>query len=206
MDIATAAKLRASLDAQELPDASAWQNSPLIAFCADWRSENPDPGRETGVQLLWSPDRLFIRFRCRFRELFVYDGGNGRRDKLWLRDVAEVFIRPESGEARQYKEFEISPNGDWLDLDIASGQKSVLMCDLRSRVSIDHQSRIWIAELSIPFSCLTAAFDLREAWRVNFFRIEGPEPNRFYSSWRPTHTPQPNFHVPEAFGHLKLEA
>jgi len=25
---------------------------------------------------------------------------------------------------------------------------------------------------------------------------------RFYSAWSPTMTPTPNFHVPEAFGHL----
>jgi len=30
-------------------------------------------------------------------------------------------------------------------------------------------------------------------------RVEEP---RFYSAWRPTNTPAPNFHVPEAFGAL----
>jgi alpha-galactosidase len=39
-------------------------------------------------------------------------------------------------------------------------------------------------------------------WRVNFFRVEGAAEPRFYSAWRPTNTPKPNFHVPEAFGAL----
>jgi len=39
-------------------------------------------------------------------------------------------------------------------------------------------------------------------WRVNFFRVEGATEPRFYSAWRPTNTPKPNFHVPEAFGAL----
>ncbi len=38
--------------------------------------------------------------------------------------------------------------------------------------------------------------------RVNFYRVEGEAEPRFYSAWRPTNTPQPNFHVPEAFGAL----
>jgi alpha-galactosidase len=41
---------------------------------------------------------------------------------------------------------------------------------------------------------------------VNFFRCEGVAPNRFYSSWQPTRTPTPDFHVPEAFGTLRFLA
>ena len=42
-------------------------------------------------------------------------------------------------------------------------------------------------------------------WRVNFFRVEGAREPRFYSAWRATNTPQPNFHVPEAFGKLRFQ-
>jgi alpha-galactosidase len=40
---------------------------------------------------------------------------------------------------------------------------------------------------------------------VNFFRVEGKEEPRGYYAWRPTHTPQPNFHVPSAFGSMRFE-
>lgn len=205
MNKITAGRLRTQPDPQGFPEASEWGNTQLLAFCADWRSENQDPQRETSVQVLWSPDRLFIRFRCRFREIYVYEGGNSRRDRLWMTDVAEVFIRPDADDPRNYKEFEISPNGDWLDLDIAPGAKTILMCDMATRVAVNHQSKTWSAELAIPFHCLAPAFDPGETWRVNFFRIEGREPERFYSAWRPTHTPRPNFHVPDAFGYLYFE-
>jgi hypothetical protein len=52
---------------------------------------------------------------------------------------------------------------------------------------------------------LTEYFDPASVWRVNFFRVEGPTEPRFYSSWLPTNTPQPNFHIPERFGHLRFE-
>jgi hypothetical protein len=188
-----------------LPAAAEWNQSESISFCADWRGENPDPLTTTEVKILWSPDHLFIRFRCNYRELYTYAGGNCLRDELWLRDVAELFIRPEDDNLRHYKEFEISPNGDWLDLDINNGKKTFLSCNLKSQVTVNPSTMIWTAEMGIPFSCLDASFDPRKIWRLNLFRIEGPEPNRFYSAWRPTGAPKPNFHVPDVFGELQLK-
>ena len=51
---------------------------------------------------------------------------------------------------------------------------------------------------------LTANFDPSAPWRANFYRVEGRQEPRFYSAWQPTKTPQPNFHVPEAFGYLQF--
>jgi alpha-galactosidase len=189
-------------DREGLPEPSAWDSAPSVAFCRDWQGQNPDPERETEARLLWSSERLFIRFRCRYRTLYVYEGQTGRRDQLWLRDVAEVFIRPAEADIRHYREFEVSPNGDWLDLDIFPGGKSILSCDLKIRVSVDPSAGIWTAELAIPMNCLTLRLDPGQIWHINLFRIEGPAPDRYYSSWRPTHTPKPNFHVPERFGEL----
>jgi hypothetical protein len=201
MDRVIAVKLEA-LGRDGLPAPSAWDKAPPVAFCWDWRGEHADSQRETQVRLLWSSDHLFVQFFCRYREIYVYEGGNTRRDQLWLRDVAEVFIRTGADETRHYKEFEISPNGDWLDLDISQGAKSHLFSDLKSRVAVDPDIHVWRAELAIPVNCLTTAFDSGEIWRLNLFRIEGKEPGRFYSAWQPTRTTRPNFHVPERFGEL----
>jgi alpha-galactosidase len=198
------AKARGRLDAGGFPDRSAWMETQSVAFCSDWRAEHPDPMRQTTVRFLWSIDHLFVRFHCSYRELFVYEGSPSRRDQLWLRDVAEIFIQPETEELRQYREFEISPNGDWLDLEISPGSKRTLFCDLKSRVALDQEQSVWTAEMAIPMNCLTTAVDPAETWRLNLFRIEGRDPKRFYSAWIPTYTPHPNFHVPEAFGALKF--
>jgi hypothetical protein len=202
MDLVTAKKI-AQMNGM-LPGLADWESAQPITFCSDWRGEHEDPLRETEVRLLWSHQMLFIRFRCRYREIYVYAGGNSRRDQLWLRDVAELFIRPGNEDPGHYREFEISPNGDWLDLDILPGKKTHLFCDLKSRVILDADANLWTAELAIPFDCLTPSFNPGEIWRLNLFRIEGAEPNRFYSAWRPTNTPQPNFHVPDQFGRLQF--
>jgi alpha-galactosidase len=206
MEQVIAAKLRTPPNSQGFPQVDSWMNAPAVSFSADWRGENPDPERETTARLLWSFDRLFFRFDCRYRQIFVYAGGGSRRDELWLRDVAEVFICPESESPNRYREFEVSPNGDWLDLDISPDGKSVLFCDLKSNVVVDPVRRIWTAELAVPMNCLTASFDPGRTWRLNLFRIEGKEPNRFYSAWRPTCTARANFHVPEVFGSLHFQS
>jgi hypothetical protein len=185
-----------------MPDPAEWERVIPVSFCSDWCGENADPRRETQVRLLWSRDHLFLRFHCRYRDFNVYESKNSRCDQLWLRDVAEVFVRPGKDDPRHYKEFEISPNGNWLDLDICRGEKSILFCDLRSRVVINHNDFVWTAEMAIPMHCMTASFNPDEIWRLNLFRIEGREPERFYSAWQPTCTPKPNFHVPECFGEL----
>ena len=186
------------------PAAEAWEEAPPIAFEADWQGKNPDPQRGTEVRLLWSDDTLFLRFRCRYRTLttFADSDADGRRNELWNRDVAEVFLQPDPTVPRRYWEFEISPNGKWIDLDIAPGRKGNPSSGMRSRVGLDEARRVWTAEIALPIRSLTPAFDPSAVWRVNFFRVEGPEEPRFYSSWRATHAPQPNFHVPEAFGRL----
>jgi len=68
----------------------------------------------------------------------------------------------------------------------------------------DEKSHTWNAELAIPMNSLTTKFDPAAIWRVNFYRVEGRNEPRAYLAWQPTHTPQPNFHVPKAFGKLRF--
>ncbi len=127
---------------------------------------------------------------------------NGRRDQLWDRDVAEVFLQPDPSQLRRYKEFEVSPNGFWIDLDIAPGEKRDLKSGMRRRVSLSEAKKTWVAEIALPMKCLVERFDSAAVWKVNFYRVEGAAEPRFYSAWQATRTAAPNFHVPEAFGEL----
>jgi len=190
-------------DAQGFPADTAWELAPPVHFDCDWRGQNRDPRRETRVALLWTPETLFVRFDARYRAITVFSDAepNGRRDRLWDRDVCEAFLQPHPSD-QGYAEFEIAPNGFWIDLAIAPGEKHDLRSGLRRRVRADEKRERWSAVLAIPMKSLTQRFDPRATWRANFYRVEGAREPRFYSAWQPTHTPQPNFHVPERFGHL----
>jgi len=201
---AVAAQMLELPDADGFPTSLAWGRSVLLRFDTDWRGENADPERETEVQMLWTSEWLFLRFRARFRVITVFPDAetNGRREQLWDRDVAEAFLQSDPSQTRRYKEFEISPNGFWIDLDIAPGEKRDLKSGLRRRVILDEAAKTWVAELALPMKCLIERFDPEVSWKVNFYRVEGAAEPRFYSAWEPTRTAAPDFHVPEAFGEL----
>ncbi|MFI5059663.1 MAG: sugar-binding protein [Candidatus Acidiferrales bacterium] len=191
-------------DAEGFPDSSAWAKSPPLRFEHDWKGENADLARSTEVHLLWTTQTLFVRFQTAYRNITVFPDAreDGWRDDLWNRDVAEIFLQPDSRDPRKYKEFEVSPNGQWIDLDIASGEKEELRSKLRRRVVQDAAAKTWTAELAIPMRSLTPNFDPKQTWRVNFFRVEGETEPRFYSAWSPTYSREADFHVPGAFGKL----
>jgi alpha-galactosidase len=193
-----------SLDAAHL--SSVWQQAQPIEFCKDWRGENPDPGLQTQARLLWSKQALYVRFDCRYRELFLFEdsAANGRRDQLWDRDVAEIFLQPDPSRPQLYKEFEVSPNGMWIDLDISNEAAADLKSGLKRSVFLDKKHNTWAAELAIPMKSLIRDFDPARSWRVNFFRIEGANEPRAYHAWKPTMTIEPDFHVPAAFGELRF--
>jgi len=205
--LAEAVRFEGAPDSAGFPDESAWQTARVLCFNSDWQGKNPDDARSTEVRLLWTPENLYVKFQARYRNITIFPDSaqSGRRDQLWDRDVVEIFLQPDSSDALKYKEFEVSPNGFWIDLDISHGERKDLQSGMRRRVHLDEWNHKWTAELAIPMNSLTPHFDARAEWRVNFYRAEGPSEPRFYSAWHPTGTPKPNFHVPEAFGRLVFE-
>jgi tryptophan-rich sensory protein len=217
---ATAMLFHGDVDPEGFPAPDTWLVAPPIHFHCDWQGRNPDPERATEVRLLWNAETLFLRFHCRFRFLTVFPDAepSGRRDRLWERDVAEVFLQPDGHEPGRYLEFEISPNGMWIDLEITPAVKTNLQSGLRRRVGVNQREKAWVAELAIPMRALVenssspdsegnhGPVETRDGkpWRVNFFRVEGVAEPRFYAAWRPTLTAIPNFHVPSAFGYLEF--
>jgi alpha-galactosidase len=186
--------------------APEWKRAHAVVFSSDWQGNTPDPARETSVRVLWSDRTLYLRYECHYRELYVFEDSdpNGRRDHLWDRDVAEAFLQPDPSRERFYREFEISPNGMWIDLNIFPGGLADLKSGMQRSVFLDERSHVWSAELAIPMNSLTKHFDPSAVWRANFYRIEGQKEPRTYMAWQPTRTPQPNFHVPQAFGYLRF--
>jgi alpha-galactosidase len=183
-----------------------WERAAPISFCEDWQGKNAAPERATMVRALWSPEMLYLRFECRYTQVTVFADSepNGRRDHLWDRDVAETFLQPDPSREKFYKEFEVAPNGMWIDLDIGTGELVDLKSGLTRSVVVDEKAHRWTAELAIPMKALTVSFDPKAEWRVNFFRVEGAAEPRNYYSWRATNTEQPNFHVPKAFGRMRF--
>jgi hypothetical protein len=189
-----------------LPSPADWEKTDSVRFDKDWQGKNQDAERSTEVRALWTPQTLFLRFVCRYRELVVFTDAdpNGRRDGLWDRDVAEAFLQPDRFGSRYYSEIEVSPNGMWVDLDIFPGGRRPLKSGMRCTAEVS-DGHVWMAQVAIPIIAITRNFDPAQPWRANFYRCEGQDPNRWYSAWQATNTPEPAYHVPESFGVLRFE-
>jgi len=196
-----------AVDEAGFPDPAEWDKPVPVRFDMDWQGKNEDAGRETEVRLLWTPAVLFVRFVCRYRELTTFPDAeaDGYRHELWDRDVAEIFVQPDRFGSRHYKEFEVAPNGYWIDLDIYPGGLARLNSGLRRRVQVNEAKQVWTAELALPVGAIGGRAAPGQKWLVNFYRCEGTDPGRWYSAWRPTCTEKPNFHVPESFGVVQFE-
>ena len=101
-DTAVALELSSRPDKDGFPSTHAWTRAQPVRFTSDWQDKDADTARETEVRILWTNEYLYFRFRCRYRTLTVFEDSdsNGRRDHLWDRDVAEVFLQTdEAGRA-----------------------------------------------------------------------------------------------------------
>lgn len=191
------------------PASSFWRGSQAISMGSDPHGK-PDPKYRSEIRTRWTRHNLYFLFICPYEELNLKSEPKTSEEtnELWNWDVAEVFIGSDFQHIRQYKEFEISPQGEWIDLDIdldkphhEDGWKWNSGFEVSAR--IDRDAHIWYGAMKIPYS----AVDGRPAaagntFRINFFRSQGPASARHQIAWQ---APMSNsFHVPERFGVMKL--
>src|SRR5205823_3649624 len=167
-------------------------------------------GFRTEVRTRWTKDNLYFLFMCPYDELYLKPSPNTKKEtyELWNWDVAEVFISSNFDDIKRYQEFEVSPQGEWIDLDIDLHKPHhevgwTWNSGFEMKARIDAANHRWFAVMRIP---LTAIDKLSPAagntFRMNLFLSEGPASNHHEVTWQP---PMSNtFHVPEVFGVLKL--
>ena len=170
----------------------------------------PTPGHRTEIRSRWTEKFLYFLFICPYEQLHLKPDPvtDKETNKLWDWDVAEVFVGADFDDIRHYQEFEVSPRDEWIDLDIHSdrldaevGRRWESGFTVKSR--IEREKKVWYGEMKIPIGTI----DSRPAragnqMRINFYRLQGPPPNRAQVAWQPTG--RHSHHVPEAFGRLVL--
>ena len=191
------------------PDASVWKAATPI-YAANGPKGDPTPGHRTEIRSRWSDRNLYFLFICPYETLNLKPNPTTTEEtnKLWDWDVAEVFIGTNFQNIRHYTEFELSPQGEWVDLDIdrdhpLPGGGWLWNSGFKVAARIDSDKKIWYGVMRIPI----AKVDERppepgREMRVNFYRIQGPGPRRKGIAWQPTNAA--TYHVPEAFGRMKL--
>ncbi|MGI8961292.1 MAG: carbohydrate-binding family 9-like protein [Bryobacteraceae bacterium] len=191
------------------PTSQFWRAAPAIVFNGDPFGK-PVPGHRTEVRSRWTKANLYFLFICSYEQLNLKPDPRTdvETNQLWNWDVAEVFIGSNFQNIRKYKEFEVSPKGEWVDLDIDLDSPHhedgwTWNSGFRVAARIDESSKVWYACMRIPYSSVDAKPAARgNTLRVNFYRAQGPKAQHKAIAWQPTH--KATYHVPEAFGVLTL--
>jgi hypothetical protein len=194
-----------SLDAR--PDKPMWRKARPITFQHNNMGEEL-VGHFTTVRAVWTKDELWLLFSCGYDNITIGPGAQTAKEtsELWDRsDVAEAFIAPNPGDIMRYKEFQVSPAGEWVDLHIdreTANHDASWDSGYRVAARIDSGSQTWWGEMAIPLKSFGVQMPTAGTrWRANFYRIEHGPPRRGLA-WQPTH--QRTYHVPQAFGWLEF--
>lgn len=191
------------------PDAAPWRGVTGI-FMDKGPKGDPVPGHRSEVRSRWTNANVYFLYICPYQELHLHPNPSrtAETNQLWDWDVAEVFIGTNFQNIRRYKEFEMSPQGEWVDLDIDRDKMDnpdawLWNSGFEVKARIDEGRKIWYGEMRIPIKSIddrppAAGIEMR----INFYRCQGADPHRKYIAWQPTQAA--TFHVPEAFGRMRL--
>jgi hypothetical protein len=190
-------------------DDSEWDSARPVHITQMWSGDPAPAPRHSEARILWTNHSLLVRFVCRQEEPLVVcptPKTGAKTVKLWDRDVCEIFVAPQSETPNRYFEFQASPAGEWIDIEIsltAEGRKTDLEFQSGMKSAATILPKQTIITIAIPWSSRLPKPNVDDVWRVNLFRCIGSGDER-YLAWQPTLTSEPNFHVPSAFGRLKF--
>lgn len=208
-EVIVSVRAEGDLDLTGDPQAPWWRDVPRVAMSRTYDG-TALPGPPTEVCSRWTPDNLHLLYACPYDALNLKPDPDltAKTPRLWDWDVAEAFIGSDVLRIGSYREFQVSPQGEWVDLAIDRDVPDIQAAlrwhsGFTVKARIDSAARVWYGEMRIPFGAIDAQPPgAGRELRIGLFRLSGREP-RTLRLWRPTG--KPSFHVPEAFGLMKLE-
>ncbi len=193
------------------PGSPMWRAATSAAITRDCSRTLEYADLRTEIRAFWTDTDLYFLFIAPYRSLnlFLPAANDAPRRGLWDRDVVEMFLGDDWNNIRHYREFEIAPTGDWIDLAIDLDRRSFdpdWRSGWKTAARIDEHAKVWYAACQIPLRSITdKTIAPGTRWRANLYRIDGdgPDPQRRFMCWQPTCVVDrdPN-HVPEHFGTL----
>lgn len=169
------------------------------------------PSIVTKASVFHNENFLYAGFTAKYEKINSHKDSNknlknGKTHLLWqLEDVVELFIGPEAKQKKEYKEFQVSPFSNKIDINIKfKSEKPEADFDWNSGFNacswIDDSNKIWYSIFEIPFVAFSRIPINGEKWYCNFYRCS-PD-MKILLSWSPVY--KPAFHQPERFGVIEF--
>jgi hypothetical protein len=192
------------------PASPFWQAAKAIYAEVD-TGGHPLPEYRTEIRTRWTSHNIYFLFICPYKSLYLKPSPDTLHEtnELWNWNVAELFIGSDFKDIKRYKEFEVSPQNEWVDLDIDLHKPHhedgwLWNSGFEHSSRIDSRKHIWYMTMKIPFTAVdTRPPTLGRTFRVNLFRTEGRPQDLKEIMWQPVMGN--SFHVPERFGLLRLK-
>jgi len=191
------------------PASAFWRASSRISMDKDAHGKLV-PAYRTEARTRWTANNLYFLFVCPYEQLNLKPSPNTQQEtnNLWNWDVAEVFLGSDFQNIQRYKEFEISPQGEWIDLDIDLHRPHheegwTWNSGFEALARIDPAKHVWYGAMRIPWKAIDSRPPAAgNALRINLFRSQGPASDHHEVTWQaPMST---TFHTPERFGLIRL--
>ena len=121
--------------------------------------------------------------------------------------MAEAFIGADFKDIKKYKEFQVSPQAEWVDLAIDRGAQPPSHdvswnSGYEVKARLDQEHHVWYGAMRIPMQAIGVAARPGVETRINLYRCQGTPDHRKYINWQTVKSE--TFHTPEAFGRLRL--
>jgi hypothetical protein len=201
-------RAKADFELTANPDAAAWKNVEGV-FAERAPQGDAVPGHRTEIRSRWTEKNLYFLFICPYEQLFLKENPSTTTETnlLWMWDIAEVLVGTDFNHIGHYREYQVSPQGEWVDVDVdldrSQSENWLWNSGMRVKARLDKEKKVWYGEMRIPIANVDSRLPAPgNEMRINFCRIQGPPPHRRFIVWQPTHSA--SFHVPEAFGKLQL--
>jgi|UPI0004BBC50C predicted TIM-barrel fold metal-dependent hydrolase len=187
----------------------AWYKAEPTYLEQDSKTGKVLPESSTEIRALWTDQYLYVGFKASFETLNTFQPPNlaGERIGLWEKDVVEMFIGSEPKKIGRYKEFQVSPTGERLDLSLELPNRDFdWSSQWATAVNVDEETHIWRSEMKIPLTAIAdqgndAAPNKGDRWPVNFYRMDTPR--KGFLAWNPTL--HGSFHKPDRFGWMRFQ-
>lgn len=194
-------------------DDSVWKRANWVPLRENENGTPPDSQGKFSV--LWDSQNLYLAYD--FDDRNILTTIDTRDARLWIQDVAEIFIDPLQTE-QIYYEFQFNARNNWRDVVVIhrgvdhqinplAEWDSPIRVGAVVRGTLENnqdQDQGWTLEVAIPFESLWLAPNIPpkpgDQWRVNVFRIDYGLEKPELSAWNPTNGP--SFHTPAKFGTL----
>lgn len=201
-----------------------WEKSPWESIVANplayYMGERPAHLPDVNFKMAYDTENLYVIFKVKDKNVrAVAETFHG---PVWEDSCVEFFFAPASDASEGYFNVEINCGGTML-LNFQKEPRKDMVCfpeDACKKVTIaathpkivnpeiteEHE---WIIEYSLPLAILEGYRPIVKPesgviWRANFYKCADMTSTPHWLTWSFINLPEPNFHVPDAFGTIEF--